>query len=142
MSTTKTRGIAAGGASTTAYVEDLVTFLSTAGIGLTAALYGSPTTIAVDTLVAGTSTTALVLLKPTNFISAGERLMIENGLKEYLAGDAIALSVADGAALTFNSYGTVGWSSPWQTWAYSKSASDSQYPKLSGTNNYGAGTQK
>ena len=133
-----------GGAPSVYYVEDLVSYLAGLGIGFTASWSGPSATITLDTFYAALYSGFHYLEKPVTPLQAGSKFMLEEGLNNYLAAIGVTYSAPDGSAYIYSA-GSMSWDKPWETWAYSKAVTDgfiSGCAKLSGTNNYGPGTQK
>jgi len=126
------------------YVEDLVSYLAGLGIGFTASWSGPSATLTLDTFYAALYSGFHYLQKPVIPLQSGSKFMLEEGLNNYLAAIGVTYSAPDGSAYIYSA-GSMSWDKPWETWAYSKAVTDgfiSGCAKLSGTNNYGPGTQK
>ena len=96
------------------YVEDLVGFINGQSVSLTATWTGTSGTDTVDGL---TSYSPLELNMVPVGIQSGDRLMIEQGLRQYLTSSALSLSAAANSVLTYagpNQNNIVAWSQPWQ----------------------------
>jgi hypothetical protein len=100
------------------YVEDLVSFINAQGASLTATWSGTPATNTVDNL---TTYSPLELNRTAVGIQSGDRLMIEQGLRQYLTSNALSLSAAYNDVLTYPGpaqNNIVSWGKPWQSENY------------------------
>lgn len=99
------------------YVEDLVSYVNGQGLSLSASWSGTTGTDTVDGLTSYTFT----LQRTIADIQSGDRLMIEQGLREYLTSNALSVSAAANTVLTYagpNQGNIVGWSKPWRSEGY------------------------
>lgn len=99
------------------YVEDLVSYVNGQGLSLSASWSGTTGTDTVDGLTSYTFT----LQRSIADIQAGDRLMIEQGLKEYLTSNALASTAAANTVLTYagpDQGSIVNWAKPWQSEGY------------------------
>jgi hypothetical protein len=92
------------------YVEDLVTYINAGSVSLTATWSGTPATDTVDNLP---SYSPLELNRVAIGIQSGDRLMIEQGLRQYLTSSALSLS-ADVYSVPTYANNLVAWAKPWQ----------------------------
>jgi hypothetical protein len=100
------------------YVENLVSFINGQGVSLTATWSGTTGTDIVDSL---TSYSPLELNRVAIGIQSGDRLMIEQGLRQYLTSNALSLSAAYNDVLTYpgpDQNNIVSWGKPWQSENY------------------------
>jgi hypothetical protein len=100
------------------YVENLVSFINGQGVSLTATWSGTTGTDIVDNL---TSYSPLELNRVAIGIQSGDRLMIEQGLRQYLTSNALSLSAAYNDVLTYpgpDQNNIVSWGKPWQSENY------------------------
>jgi hypothetical protein len=99
------------------YVEDLVSYVNGQSLSLTASWSGTTGTDTVD----GLTTYTLTLDRSVVDIQSGDRLMIEQGLREYLTTNALSLSAAANTVLTYagpDQNTIVAWAKPWQSEGY------------------------
>jgi hypothetical protein len=99
------------------YVEDLVSYVNGQSLSLTANWTGTTGTDTVD----GLTTYTLTLDRSVVDIQSGDRLMIEQGLREYLTTNALSLSAAANTVLTYagpDQNTIVAWAKPWQSEGY------------------------